>query len=244
MMDIANLLSRHEKIGLQFSGGRDSLATVYLLRPWLDRITVYWGNTDDPYPETLEVVDHVRAMCPNFIEINGRQPQVVAEFGIPSDLVPVNSTPLGLSGARRAGPLIQDRYSCCWRVVMYPLHQRMKDDGVTLIIRGQREADNLKGPLRSGDTMDGFEFLYPIEAWSDAQTSAYLVSEGAPLPRFYDTMSTTPGCMTCSAFWEDGQAQYLKRHHPETYGEVQRRLNIIKIAVEEHIAAFNIEVNS
>jgi phosphoadenosine phosphosulfate reductase len=243
-MDIETIIARHRRVALQFSGGRDSLACVYLMRPWLDRITVYWGNTGDAYPETLAVVEQVRAMCTHFVEIDGNQPGIIQQFGIPSDLVPANSVPLGLMGARRNGPLIQDRYSCCARVVMIPLHEQMKEDGVTLIIRGQRDADALKGPLRSGDTLDGFEFLYPIEAWTDAQTSDYLVHEGAPLPRFYETMNTTPGCMTCSAFWEDGQAQYLKRYHPDTHAEVQRRLDMIKIAVSEHIAAFNIEVNS
>lgn len=239
-----DVISRHERIALQLSGGRDSLATLYLMRPWLGRIVVYWGNTDDAYPETLEAIAIARALCPHFVEVSGRQPDVVREFGIPSDIVPVNRVPLGLSGAGLDAPLIQDRYSCCWRVVMLPLYQRMKADGITLIIRGQRNADNLKGPLRSGDVLDGFEFLYPIEQWSDQDVNDYLISEGAPLPRFYESMNTTPGCMTCSAYWEDGQAQYLKRYYPATYEEVQRRLGIIKIAVEEHIAAFNIEVNS
>ena len=243
-MDFAATLARHERIGLQFSGGKDSIACLWLMRPWWDRITVYWLNTGAAYPETVALAEEVRAMVPRFVEIAGRQPQVVAEFGMPSDIVPASHVPMGLSGSGNPGPLIQDRYSCCLRSIMVPLHQRMFDDGVTLIIRGQKNADRLKSTLRSGDTELGVEYLFPIEEWSSQQVLDYLRSEGAPVPRFYEVIGSAPDCITCSAWWEEGASKYLKRYHPAHYVAFQAKLDIINQAVSAHIAHFNDEVNT
>ena len=239
-----DILDRHHKIALQFSGGRDSIACLYLLRPYLDRITVYWVNTGAAFPETLAIVDQVRALCPQFVEIAGDQPGVIAQFGLPSDIVPAAHTPIGVIGTGADLPLIQDRYSCCLRTIMLPLHERMRADGVTLIIRGQKAADRHKAPIASGHTEEGVEYLFPIEGWSTRQVMDYLTAEGAPIPRFYEMLDGAADCMTCSAWWENGAAKYLRRHHPAAYADVQHRLDIINQAVSAHIAHFNNEVNT
>lgn len=237
------IIDRHERIALQFSGGKDSLALIYLLAEFLDRITVYWLNTGAAFPETVSLVEQIRAMAPNFVEIEGRQPAVIEEFGIPSDIVPASRTPIGLIGSGDPGVLIQDRYSCCLRSIMLPLHERMIADGVTLIIRGQKEADRLKGILESGDVENGIEYLFPLEDWPEAKVMAYLREQNAPIPRFYEVMDSASDCMTCSAWWENGAAKYLKRYHFEHYQIVQGRLDAINRAVAGHIADFNKEVS-
>lgn len=236
------IIDRHERIALQVSGGRDSLACLYLMRPYWGRLTVYWVNTGAAFPETVDVMEQVRALVPCFVEIDGNQPDVVANCGLPSDIVPASHTPIGILGGDSAGPLIQDRYSCCANVIMLPLHRRMVEDGITLIVRGQKTADQLKGTLRSGAVADGVEYLFPIEDWSTRQVMAYLQEQGAPIPRFYQMMEGAPDCMTCSAYWETGAAAYLKRYHYPEYQEVQFRLDIINSAVAGSIANFNKEI--
>lgn len=241
MQHFDDILARHERIALQFSGGKDSLACLQLLQPHLDRITVYWLNTGDAFPETMARMADIRRQVPRFVEIHGNQPQVIEQYGIPSDIVPAGSTMFGrLVG--HGQPLIQDRYSCCFRVVMQPMHERMLADGVTLIIRGQKRGDGFKGPLATGDVQDGIEYLFPVEDWSDAQVMALLKERGVALPTAYESMTTLPDCKTCSAWWEDGRAAYLKRHHPDAYQEYQSRLNAISTATAEAIAHFNTEI--
>lgn len=244
MPDIAETIARHDKIALQVSGGRDSIACLYLLKPYWDRLTVYWLNTGDAFPETVATMAKVKAMVPHFVEIDGRQPQVIAQHGLPSDIVPASHTPIGLVGGDSQGPLIQDRYSCCARVVMLPMHERMVADGITLVIRGQRADERLKSPIKSGQVDLGIEYLFPIEDWDAATVMAYLKEQGAPIPRFYEMLASAPDCMTCSAWWENGVAAYLKEHHPESHAEVQHRLDIINAAVGPSIAHFNHEVNA
>lgn len=238
------ILDRHERIALQVSGGRDSIACLYLMRPYLDRLTVYWVNTGAAFPETVSIMEKVRAMAPNFVEIDGNQPGIIAQSGYPSDLVPASRTPVGLLGSGSNEVMLQDRYSCCSQVFMLPLHERMIQDGITLVVRGQKNADHLKSPVKSGFIDLGIEYLFPIEDWSVRQVMDYLRQEDAPIPRFYEMLDGAPDCMTCSAWWENGAAKYLKRYHYPEYQEVQRRLDIINKAVAGSIAAFNNEVNT
>lgn len=239
-----DIINRHEKIALQVSGGRDSLACLYLMRQFWDRLTVYWCNTGDAFPETVAIMAQVRALVPHFVEIDGRQPEVVARFGIPSDIVPASHTPIGIVGGGELKPVIQDRYSCCANVFMMPMHLRMVEDGITLVIRGQKQADKLKAPIKSGTVDLGIEYLFPIEDWSSRRVMTYLQEQGAPVPRFYEMLDGAPDCMTCSAYWENGAAAYLKRYHHSAYQEVQRRLNTISEAIAPSIAAFNVEIGS
>lgn len=239
---VIDVLSRHERIALQLSGGRDSIACLYLMRPYWDRLVVYWCDSGASYPETVDMVASIHDMVPNFAVVPGRQPAVIKEHGIPTDILPASATPLGvfMSGG---GVAMQDRFSCCARSRMIPLHERMIKDGITLIIRGQKNADKLKSTVRSGDVHDGIEYLFPIEDWTNKQVMDYLRDEGAPIPRFYEMLNSAPDCINCTAWWDDGANAYLKRYHHTQFLENQRRLALINDAVGKHIAAFNKEVS-
>lgn len=226
-------LARHERIALQFSGGKDSIATLEMLRPYWERLTVYWLNTGDPFPEVLEVVDKARAMVPRFVEIDGKRDEVVARFGLPTDVLPYSSTQVShYLGAAETVPL-QDRFSCCARVVMQPMHAKMVEDGITLIVRGQRNAETFSGPFRSGDVSDGIELLYPIENWSEAEVFQYIEATGWEIPRYYrEGMPHSGDCLVCTAWVGDGRGAYLKKHYPERFDEYRRKLAIVAGAAE------------
>lgn len=240
-MTIESVLQRHERIALQLSGGKDSLACLYLMRPYWSRLTVYWLNSGRAFPETIAAMEHVRGIVPHFVEIKGDVDAVHEQFGIPSDIVPSSGTNLGKMFGHDA-PLIQDRYSCCFMTVMLPMHKRMVEDGVTLIIRGQRNDDALKNPIKSGEEDGGIEILFPIADWTAKQVMRFLEERRAPIPRFYEMLDEMPECMNCSAWWEKGAAKYLKRYHYAAYKDVQGRLDAINRAVSEHIIHFNKEV--
>lgn len=243
MTDIKTTIEAHERVGLQVSMGRDSLACLYLLRDegLLDHITVYWVNTGDAFPETLEIAAQVREMVPHFVEIEGHQPEVIENFGIPTDILSRNCTPIGVMCGQSAVRM-QDTYSCCGRVIMGPLHERMIADGITLIIRGQRADDSHKAPVASGDWELGIQYLFPIEDWTDGAVDAYLEEVGAPRHPCYDHgMTSTPDCKSCSGWWSDGRAQFLKACHPDAHAEYGNRLELIRASTENLIQLFNIE---
>lgn len=238
---LAATIERHSHIAFQFSGGKDSLAALYLLRDYWDQMTVYWTNTGDPVPEVRAVVDQVRAQVPHFVEIAGRAVEQIAAHGLPSDLVPTTSTAFGI-GAYGQGVALQDRFNCCYHALMAPMHQRMLDDGITLIVRGQKNSDRMKSTLRSGAIERGVELLFPLEHWSDAEVFQYLERK-AFVPDYYQHLAASPDCLTCSAYWNEGRARWLKTQHPEAYQVYQAKLDVIREAAMPLIALFNLEVN-
>jgi len=129
---------------------------------------------------------------------------------------------------------IQSRYECCARSLMWPMMQRMIDDGITLIIRGQRDDEYVKPPMRSGQTSpEGFEVLYPIQSWTGDQVSTYLCDNQLPLADFYSSGARrAPECMGCTAWWDEGRSTYLKNKYPKQHAVLLRDLGAIKQEID------------
>lgn len=234
-MNASEFFSAHKKIGFQFSGGRDSLAALHVLREFWEEMTVYHLDAGDQFPETKEVVSKVEELVPYFERIAGELDKTETAYGWATDLLPTqNNSILGkMHSGSRVGLL--DRYECCYLSVMKPMHERMRKDGITLIIRGQRNADYAKRPLTSGDWNDGMQAFYPIADWTDAQVMEYLRSINVKPAAFYDAgLKTTPECMTCTAWWDDHRGGYLAKHHPEQHEKYRRKLLLVsaEIAVQ------------
>jgi 3'-phosphoadenosine 5'-phosphosulfate sulfotransferase (PAPS reductase)/FAD synthetase len=107
-MTYDEVLARHERIALQFSGGKDSLAVLFLMRPYLDRLTVYHVDSGDAFPETTELIDKIAKHIPHFVRVQGRKKEVEAELGSCSDIVPCGSTAFGQMMGHE-GPMLVDR---------------------------------------------------------------------------------------------------------------------------------------
>lgn len=222
-----SVLDQHERIALSFSGGKDSLAVVYLLRAHLDRLTIYHYDTGDLLPETREIVQHVREFAPCFIHIQGDIEKTLREQGLPSDLVPHSSHPIGMHMGEPVRAVLVSRYDCCWRNLMVPMFDRMRADGNTLLIRGTKAADMNRLPMTSGEVEAGIELFYPIQAWSNDEVFAYLREVGAPISRIYGTVVNSPECARCTAWWGEKRAEYLREHHPQLWADYRARMAVV-----------------
>ncbi len=227
-----DVFDRHKKIAFQFSGGKDSLAALWHLHDYWDRMVVYWLDTGDAVPEVRKFVELTMDVVPEPVII----PHQIQEFwdvmGWPSDLMPADFTRMGQEVLGSKSPRISARETCCVRNLMMPLHQRMLDDGITLIIRGQKNTDLRKGQLKSGDVLEGIEYLYPIETWTDEDVHDFLDSNGIPLPDYYNYLTSSPDCLHCTAYWEEGRGVYLREKYPEAYKTVKGRLRFIHSACQ------------
>jgi 3'-phosphoadenosine 5'-phosphosulfate sulfotransferase (PAPS reductase)/FAD synthetase/ubiquinone/menaquinone biosynthesis C-methylase UbiE len=228
---IASAFARHARVAFQFSGGRDSTAALYLLRPYWDRMTVYHLDTGDQFPETRAVVAQVERDVP-IVRIRGDVAKVREQHGLASDLVPVDNTDIGRMVSGREVKL-QSRYDCCARALMLPMHERMRQDGITLIVRGQRDDEYAAPPKRSGESGDGFEVLYPIQTWTGEQVSTFLKGNGLPLAQFYERGARrAPECMGCTAWWDEGRAGYMREHHPKAFEVYRSNMKTIRIEID------------
>lgn len=234
------ILGSHNRIGLHFSGGKDSLAVAYLLREHWDRLTFYHVDAGDLLPEVREIVDDMERQVPCFVRIASNSRAWGEANGLPSDLVPHTGTlPAKLMGAKT---LISSRYECCGHNLWLPMHARMVEDGISLVIRGTKRCDMPKLPAVSGDTSMGYEIWLPIEDWSHERVFAYLREVGAPLCRVYETMTNAPECATCTAWWTEGRAAYLAKHHPELSAAYRAKLAIVAAEVTPVWASLQAEM--
>lgn len=216
----------HRKVALELSGGKDSVAALYLLKEYLPIITVYWLNTGDNFPETLDVIAKCKEMCPNFVEINVDVRQWIARCGTPSDVVPV--TGRQLHQPLKNGEIVTvESMMCCAHNIMLPLHSRVIQDGNTCVIRGQKECDTNKAPIKSGDWSDGVQFIFPVEDWTDEQVLDYLQRVEAPIHPVYAYSPYGADCMHCTGWWDKTSMEFLKRY-PTAHKEVVAARETIK----------------
>jgi phosphoadenosine phosphosulfate reductase len=235
-------LDNHKNVALQFSGGKDSLACVHLLRPFWERLTLYHIDTGDLLPEVREIVAEVEAIVPRFVRIETDSAQFMQSIGLPSDLVPTTSTAAGLLiGASKQR--IIDRFDCCFHNIMKPMHERAIADGCTLVIRGTKRADFAKIPAEDGPTGLGYDLWLPLLEWSHEDVFAYLREVGAPICRVYEHRVNAPECATCPAWWSERRRDYLSKYHPALFKEYHRKLMDVADEIAPHIAELVRESN-
>ena len=224
-----SILDRHERIALSFSGGKDSLAVVYLLRDHLDRVAVYHLDTGDLLPEQVEVVRHVERMAPNFVRVETHVNDWIARNGLPTDLLPYSAHEIGQ--AMGAGRKLVTRFECCYANLMLPLWQQIVDDGNTLVIRGTKRADMARLPASSGEVYDGVELFHPLDNWTNDDVFAYLDEVGAPISRVYQHVTNSPECARCPAWWGEKRAAYLRQFYPSLFADYALRLRVVSAEI-------------
>ena len=193
-----DFFSAHDKVMLQFSAGKDSAACLWLLEEFWDQMDVVWVNPGNPYPETLRYMERISKLVPRFKVVLGKQPQDIAQHGWPADVVPMEATQIGQQMTGDTGPRLRPFWECCWNNMWGPMLEEVTRGGYDGIIRGQKLADSLKGPLRTGSQVDGVEYFHPLEDWTDEQVKKFL---GDRLPDSYKRgLPSSLDCMDCTAY--------------------------------------------
>lgn len=256
-----SLLDQHKRIGLSFSGGKDSLACAHLLRPHWKRLTFYTVDTGDLLPETVRVIDDmqrlVKAEGGTFKRIRTNSIGYQERYGLATDLLPFNCTPVGraqLHGS--AGPInLISRVDCCGANIWRPINEFLDEDGVTLVIRGTRREDPAWGWLESSnagtgpDTFeaDGRTVWLPIAKWRTPEVFAYLRSVRAPVANYYldgfDSPSG-PECSRCTAWCNESKAAYVKKHHPAVAAELLVRTLRVQSAIRQTLRQLEEELDA
>ena len=196
-------MKNHACVVLEFSGGRDSIASLLSLQPWADNLhVVHLDTCDSPLEVQKTVREFAKLFGHNFHIVRSSSYAVRAEFGHPSPVV-MSDKPLFSEGT----PLMQPQFECCMRTIMLPLHQYVLGLGATMIIRGQRDSDCHKNPLEHLAVSEGIVYAYPVNDKTDAEIDAIC---GDLLPSFYEFTKDAPDCMTCTGYWGRGYQEWLR----------------------------------
>jgi 3'-phosphoadenosine 5'-phosphosulfate sulfotransferase (PAPS reductase)/FAD synthetase len=188
---------------IQISGGVDSMAMLFLLRPQWDDSIVMWCDSGAAYPDVAALMERVRDLVPNYCRVQGHQPESIKRYGWPVDVLPLSHTRTGELAYGPQPIVFQTFFDCCARGLWLPLNGAVLSSGVEVVYRGQRNDDRLQARIPSGHTdAQGIRYEFPLADWSREQTFAYL-NEVAPsfVPAYYAAgEKTSRDCWNCTAY--------------------------------------------
>lgn len=238
-MQLDDIFARHERAVLQFSGGKDSLALLYLCRPWLDKTTVLFADSGAQFPHVTEYVERTCAKLGAILhtvrpEIDIREYH--DRYGLPSDLVPVWDGPeWGWTNAEKPKQLLQSTATCCLQMLAIPMLRDTMKLGATLVLRGARNDEERRG-VPSGTVDRGIEYQNPLWDWTEKDVWEYLERVGAEIPDHYAEVNSSLDCWLCTGHTTESHAaaqfRYVKRHHPELWPELEYRITKVRNAVD------------
>lgn len=231
---------------IQFSGGKDSLACLYLYR-------------DDPeavvlYADSGSAVPHVREFVHQTVKTLGMRLHVVGpetsceqwqdETGYPADILPVDASPIMREAGRERFAALVPYAACCYRNLWEPLMRGIAEIGADTAVRGAKGCDP-KLSVPDGYVENGITFLSPLWNWSDADVFAYLDRVGATLPPQYAGGADSLDCWCCTAYMDHHgvkRFEYLKAHYPDLYARARERLGTVRNTLSAALAEITLEV--
>jgi 3'-phosphoadenosine 5'-phosphosulfate sulfotransferase (PAPS reductase)/FAD synthetase len=231
------MIGTHQNVILQYSGGMDSLALLYLARPYLDRITVLYGDPGATFPHVLE---HIHRTC----EALGARLQIVRPEidvrqwheinGLPSDIVPLWATVEMAAVGAKPKQLLQSTMGCCFKMLFLPMMQAIYATGATLVLRGAKAADERRGVASGWVDERGVQYDSPLWDWSENDVRAYLTAQGAELPAQYAYVKDSLDCSVCTghmAHYAKDRLTYIRDHHKDIWPDLADRLRRVREAV-------------
>lgn len=222
---------------LAFSGGKDAMACLHLMRDQLDMCIHV--DTGYGYPETRELVNYAASLVPVMhIVMTDRRSQNERE-GIPADVVPINFTRTGQEFWTKKPITIQSYLGCCFENRMLPLWEKAKALGVTRLVLGTRAQDGMNPAIRNGLTHEGVERLHPLEGWSTKQVLEYLATKMKVPDHFYQVVNQSSlDCYDCTGFEHESQDRlaWTASRYPAFYAAYLERRKALDGALREALS--------
>lgn len=221
-----------------FSGGKDSLLVLLMLKDQLDHINVVFVNTGKNFPEALSFIDTIKPMCKKFIELQSDRDFDWEQYGMPSDLIPQSHTRIARDNSAKSEFILQSIFSCCYKNIMLPVAHLVDALGSTLIIKGSKLSDNLHDKINSGTILGRVTVYKPLETFTDHQVLEALKIFNIALPNYYSFQETSLDCMDCTGDLDKtkDRLELLKKRYPQEYYKTKANIEKI-IAISEDTLA-------
>jgi 3'-phosphoadenosine 5'-phosphosulfate sulfotransferase (PAPS reductase)/FAD synthetase len=240
-MNLDTFFSRHDRVALMFSGGRDSIACLHLVKPYMDKVTVVWANTGANFPEIESYMDVVRSQVPRFLEVFTDQAKSIEANGYPTDVLPISYVQFGQLLTSPKPIKLRASYDCCAENFWNPVEAKIRELGMTGVIRGQRADEFYRSPVVSGHVYNGVEYVFPISDWSSEDVLSYLREQGEEITERLQMAHSSLDCWNCTAFLSgsEDRMKYVKKHYPEKYEKVVHIFKQIDNAVTSEMAGLH-----
>lgn len=214
---------------LALSGGKDSMACLFLCRDQLD--CAIYVDTGKAYPETAAVIEHAKTLI-DVITVQTDREEQNAISGIPSDIVPIDWTPAGQAVTGKKPVTVQNYLACCFENISLPLFLKAKEMGATELFYGQRLDDTYKSAARHGDIVDGVFRVHPIEHWTSERVLTYLETK-MKVPAHFRIKHSSLDCYDCTAYRKDSRdrIEFTKDRYPRFYLEYLVRKSLVTQAL-------------
>jgi len=168
---------------VSYSGGKDSLATLLIVRKALGPVPLLFADTGLEFPETYENVD-----------------TVAARYGL--DVLRVcDEETFWEEFEERGPPAVDDRW-CCRVCKLHPLGHLIDEHfGECLSFIGQRKYESVRR-MRSRRVWRNARIpqqlsAAPIQQWTAMHVWLYIFREKAPYNRLYERGLDRIGCFIC-----------------------------------------------
>jgi len=233
------------RTAVQFSGGKDSLAVLHLMRDRFDSdTTVYFGDTGIVYPH---IARFVAATCAALgLRLKVVKPAVSAlafhaKQGLPADIVPVErSAEMQPYLPSRREPLLQSGLSCCSALLWRPLQEALQADGVRVVYRGSKKCDGQVGVADGFVHAHGITYHSPLWDWSEKDVFDYLKQVGIELPAHYAEVNSSFDCYACTAWLNHtgvaDRLKWTKDHYPDLWPGIEARLRAVGAAINAELS--------
>lgn len=194
-----------DKVVVAFSGGKDSLLVLHLVRQYYPQVAVCFNNTGVEYPETSAFVKQiVQDWSLNFISTPPYKKsfwECVKEYGFPEKTK---------SHFKDIGK--QFKAKCCYYLKERPMELAIREHcwlgmftGVTAVESRVRMFVARDKGICYHTVKYNIHKINPILWWTEEEVWDFTKQEGLPRNPLYDMGAHRVGCMPCTAYlnWEE-----------------------------------------
>jgi len=229
-----NLQEFHpKKIALAYSGGKDSTATLFMVRNECmaldidpNDVTILFENTGVEYPETIQFIKEIRDLwgITNFIETKPEKTfwQCVKEYGYPRS----KSNRTQEKGKKGKRPL------CCEYLKERPGKKVLKNFdavflGITAMESHQRQMRAVTHGTCYYAIADKIKKIHPLLYFTEPEIWELHTRMGIPHNKVYDLGVDRCGCMPCTAYkkWKEN----LQMTNPKMYRKIMKDMGQVLI---------------
>ena len=192
---------------LCFSGGKDSLAVLKMMREvdMLGEVLVIWADSGDSYPGKREWMEEWAGCLPHFQVVRGDVDEFIRTVGWPTDLLPERVTEFGRAVSGKPGRMFAPSRECCRANLWGPMADAVQAAGAKVVYRGDRREDKRRVPLEDGQVLNGITYRFPVLDWT---TEAVLAYVGDELPEYYKAGEhASRDCVHCTAYLDENAAR-------------------------------------